>query len=350
VVLYPQVDHYDIYSGNTVIATAAGTTTSVWLSNLTASTNYSLTVVAIESGQTAPASAVVEFTTLSLGATCTPRPSPISSAAPGTPVATDVTATGATLTWTAPVYDNGGCPPIHPTVNGYEIRGLPTPVTTTGTGVTTTLTGLAPLTKYTVTIVADESGGPSEPSGSATFTTASDGSVVPYSYAISGAATLKTLTKGNIPLVGSIDAKLTLDTGAFTGDLALNPATVKLTTLGFLPIVAKVSIVPAAPVTGTLTAGKLKALAPVHIKLPSVTVLGLQLAGGTNCGASQVSNIALTSTDAFFNPLSGGTLAGTFSISNLTGCGALQGLISPLTAGAGNAIVLKLIPPALTAS
>jgi hypothetical protein len=152
--------------------------------------------------------------------------------------------------------------------------------------------------------------------------------------------------KGSIPLTGSISAKLGLPSGCFTVDLKLDPATASLTALGFLPITAKVNIVPQAPVTGTLKSGVLLANAKVRVKIPSGTLAGISLGGGSGCQASNISNIALKSTDAFFKPLSGGTLAATFSISNLSGCGFLNGIISPLTAGGGNSIALGLTPSA----
>ena len=119
---------------------------------------------------------------------------------------------------------------------------------------------------------------------------------MPYSYALAGSATLKSLTKGSLPLSGSIDAKLGVPSGKFTGDLALAPAQGNLTALGFLPVVAKVNLVPTEPVAGTLKAGKLTAVAKVRIKLPSVKTFGIELAGGANCQAKQISSITLTST------------------------------------------------------
>ncbi|MDO9352784.1 MAG: hypothetical protein Q7T55_03765 [Solirubrobacteraceae bacterium] len=73
--------------------------------------------------------------------------------------------------------------------------------------------------------------------------------------------------------------------------------------------------------------------------------LGIELAGGANCQAKQISSINLRSTQEEFLPTEGGPIAGTFSISDLTGCGFLNNLVSPLTAGGGNAIALNLINP-----
>jgi hypothetical protein len=167
---------------------------------------------------------------------------------------------------------------------------------------------------------------------------------IPYSYGLSGSATLKTLTKGSLPLSGSIDAKLTLPGGAFTGDLSLGQSIGNLTALGFLPVTAKVNLVSTDKVTGSLKDGKLTAVAKVRIKLPSVKALGIELPGGANCQAKQISSVTLTSTQAKFMPLSGGPIAGTFSISDLSGCGFLTGVVSPLTQGSGNLIALNLSP------
>jgi hypothetical protein len=167
---------------------------------------------------------------------------------------------------------------------------------------------------------------------------------IDYNYGLAGSATLKTLIQGVLPLSGSIGAHLSLPTGAFTGDLTLAPASGGLKALGILPVTAAVALVPTGPVTGTLANGVLKAVAKVNIKLTSVKLAGIPLVNGPTCRALNVSTINLQSTDKFFYPLSGGTLAGAFTISNLVGCGPLNGLVSPLAAGGGNAIALKLTP------
>ena len=163
-------------------------------------------------------------------------------------------------------------------------------------------------------------------------------------YALKGSATLRTLVKGSVPLSGALTG-LTLDetTGAFGGDLTLAKSTAKLTALGFLPVTAQVAFVPTEPVSGTLTGGALAATAKVRIKLPKLTLFGLELAGGANCQAKQVTSVPLKSTGTF-TAAAAGSLTGTFAISDLTGCGALTGIVSPLTAGKGNAIALSLTP------
>ncbi len=167
---------------------------------------------------------------------------------------------------------------------------------------------------------------------------------VDYKYTLAGSATLKTLVKGSLPLTGSINAKLGVPSGCFSADLLLNKTSGNLTALGFLPVNAQVVIVPTEKVTGRLTGGVLTANAKFRIKLPKVTLFGIELAGGANCQAKQVSSSVLKSTQATFFPLQGGPIAGTFSISDLANCGFLTGIVSPLTAGKGNAILLNLKP------
>ncbi|MDQ8045701.1 MAG: DUF6801 domain-containing protein [Solirubrobacteraceae bacterium] len=167
---------------------------------------------------------------------------------------------------------------------------------------------------------------------------------IDYGYSLTGAATLKNLVSGGLPLGGTIGAHLTLPSGDFTGDLALTQTTGNLRALGILPVVATVQLLPTGPVTGSLRNGILNATANVDIHLRSVTLAGIPLVSGANCRALNTSVINLKSTASFFQPLSGGTLAGSFAISDLVGCGPLNGIVSPLTKGGGNAIALQLTP------
>lgn len=84
---------------------------------------------------------------------------------PGRPTVSNVTATGATLTWQAST-DNVG-------VTGYTVRDGSGAAIATATGTTVTLTGLTPKTSYTVSVVArDAAGNVSQASPTVTFTTA----------------------------------------------------------------------------------------------------------------------------------------------------------------------------------
>ncbi len=83
----------------------------------------------------------------------------------------------------------------------------------------------------------------------------------------------------------------------------------------------------------------------LRIKVKSVKAFGvIPLAGGNNCQTKSLSDIALKSIGTFDPTGAGGTLGGTYAISDLNGCGVLNGLVSPLTAGGGNTITVKLTP------
>ena len=150
------VDHYDVYSGTSKVASTAGLTTAV--TGLTPATDYTFTVRSVDAGGgVSAASAAVTVHTL----TAPPPPS-----APGTPVASAVTATTTTLTWPAAMA--GGNPIV-----GYDVySGLSKVASTTG-ALTATVTGLAPSTVYSFTVKAvDSIGQSSAASPAAAVTTA----------------------------------------------------------------------------------------------------------------------------------------------------------------------------------
>ncbi len=139
------------------LATTSGTTTT--LTGLTPSTAYSVTVVARDAaGNVSDASSAVAFTTLAdEGDTTAPT-------APGTPTASAITSTGATLSWAASTDAVG--------VTGYTVRTAAGATVATSTGTTVTLTGLTPSTAYTLEVVArDAAGNVSAASPRVTFTT-----------------------------------------------------------------------------------------------------------------------------------------------------------------------------------
>ncbi len=266
------------------------------------------------------------------------------------------TATAATLTWNSSVDPDG-------TVAKYNVYrdSNPIPVATV-TGTTATITGLTAGAQYSFTVEAVDNQGlrspksdplplrvlenPVDPTTPAPTTPPTGGTgTVSYGYALKGSTTLKTLTKGTLPLTGSIAADLKLATGAFTADLVLNETSGRLVAGGFLPVTAKVGFVPSGKTTGTLVDGVLKTNSKVRIKVKEVKLFGaIPLAGGNNCQTKNLSDISLKSTQAEFKPISGGPIAGTYKISDLNGCGGLNGLVSPLTAGGGNTINLNLAP------
>ncbi|MFE5087445.1 PQQ-dependent sugar dehydrogenase [Streptomyces mirabilis] len=148
---------YDLYEHGNKLGEAAGDATSKVLTGLSPNTTYDLTVIARDAaGNASQASPVVD---------CTTRPSSDTTppGKPGTLTSSNVTATSADLSWGASTDDKA--------VVGYDVRS-DTTVYKSVTGTSTTLTGLACNSPYTLNVVArDAAGNVSPQSNTVTFTT-----------------------------------------------------------------------------------------------------------------------------------------------------------------------------------
>lgn len=230
-------------------------------------------------------------------------------------------------------------------LTGYEVSiNGGAPQRTNGTTPSYDFSNLEPGTTYSVSVVAVDAAGQRSEPRTGTFTTNS----VPASssFSLAGNASLKTLVRGSFPLMGKLQFSGSSD--AVTGTLDLAPSTARLTVLGAIPVTATISFVPTTGVTGTVSPSKVALETKARLKVTGAKLFGtIPLVSGTNCQTRQASTIKLGSTGF---TAAGGTLAGTFAISDLTGCGAFTGLVSAATAGTGNVIALKATPLASTAS
>jgi endoglucanase len=141
---------YDVYQVGTpdsVVASTTGTT-SATITGLTPSTAYQFYVVAKDNAGNAGAKSANVAVTTTAGTSTPPG-------APGTPVASNVTATGATLTWTAATAGSSA-------IAGYDVYRVGSPDTkvasTTG-ALTAAITGLSAGTTYQFYVVARDSAG-----------------------------------------------------------------------------------------------------------------------------------------------------------------------------------------------
>jgi subtilisin family serine protease len=145
----------------TVTVTAPATTTT--LAGLANNTTYEFRVTAHNSVGNSPASATSTLTTLVIPTTAPSRPA--------APTASNITATSATVSWTAPS-SNGGA-----AIERYLLEYRPSTsaawqtVTVTAPTTTTTLTGLANNTRYVFRVTASNSAGNSPASVTSTLTT-----------------------------------------------------------------------------------------------------------------------------------------------------------------------------------
>ncbi len=162
---------YDIYNDGNKLAEAPGSQTSTSLTGLTPNTQYRLSVFGRDAaGNVSIGSQTVACTTLASTDTQPPT-------APAGLTRSNVTATSADLAWTASTDDVG--------VTSYEVRsGTSVYKTVTGNppATSTTVTGLACDTPYSLTVVAlDAAGNASTASNAVSFTTlacgAADGGV-----------------------------------------------------------------------------------------------------------------------------------------------------------------------------
>ena len=154
---------YNVYLGESKVNTSPVTVTEYDLTGLTANTEYTVTVSAVDAaGNESARSEAATFTTLE-------AEEEKDNEAPSVPAgvtASDVTQTGAKITWTASA-DNVG-------VAGYNVYVDETKVNTDKLveGLELELTGLTPETEYTVTVSAvDAAGNESGRSAAFTFTT-----------------------------------------------------------------------------------------------------------------------------------------------------------------------------------
>ncbi len=332
---------YNVYQGTTLVTRVAAPATSTKITGLTPDTAYSFTVAAVGGFGEGWPSAALQVKTDAL----IPPNAPPS--VPAALKAGAVTSSSVALSWTAST-DDVKVAGYNVYRNGVKIGTSPSPTPTFS------VTGLAPATQYTFEIEAFDEAGSVSPR-SVALTVVSLPVVLPdplcpegfacQGYALAGSTTLKTLTTGVLPLKGGIDAQLDPSNGKFTADLVLSPTTGRLTAGGFLPVTVKIGFAPSGKTTGTLDdANILRSKSLVRIKVSEVKLFGaIPLAGGNGCQTKSLSEINLTSTKAF-EIFKGGTLTGTYAISDLNGCGVLNGIVSPLTAGKGNTITLNLTP------
>ncbi|UUY04528.1 fibronectin type III domain-containing protein [Svornostia abyssi] len=315
---------YDVFQNGVKIDTVTGTSKTV--TGLALNTEYKFKVQAKDTiGQTSVFSDEITTKTLS----DTPPTTPTGLA--GTPTASTVA-----LTWAASTDDVS--------VAGYDVYKDGVKIDTV-TGTSKTVTGLSQSTAYKFKVQAKDSIGQTSAFSTEITVTTTDNTIVKYGYTLKGTSVLKTLTTGPVPLTGGINADLTLATGDFTGDLTLNSTKANLKVLGTLPVKADIGFEQTDKTRGTLKSGVLTATAKFRVRLKQLYLFGvLPIAGDGQCRTKSSSIANLKSTAAFFDPLQGGNLKGTYGISDLTGCGLLESFISPLAKGGGNTIDINLTP------
>ncbi len=162
-------------------------------------------------------------------------------------------------------------------------------------------------------------------------------------YAVRGFLTVRRDSL-RVPLQGSLAIHADPDSGLFTGDLALRPATVSRTALGRTLLSATVQIAPDSPVIGRIgDQDQLFATVTVDAVITAVRVAGRTAGGRASCRTVTHAVVPLHSRPGF-RLEQGGRLAARYQRPPFAGCGWLTPLINLTVAGPGNAVVIDLLP------
>lgn len=318
-------------------AQMVGSTDSFRFSDLEPETTYRGSVRSVSKDPAAPQSPAAEFsiTTPAAGPPSDPSPLRVVTA----------TTTSVTLAWNAVTSPS---PIGEYVVSNIESEGpwAGESQSKTTKATTFTWTGLKPGNRYLFQVeVGNQALETAKTQQLSVTTPVID--PLPTAYGIQGTTVLPTLAKTDTAVSGSLVTESSItNPGGFSGTLALNKATTRLLTIGsWLPMTGQLIFASAAPATGKLEGNVLTLKLKVRIKVGSLRAYGaIPIYGGNDCQTRQLSDLTLTSDAAGFNAATGGTLTGTFRISDLNGCNPLAWLISPQTASDANAITLKLKP------
>lgn len=156
-----------------------------------------------------------------------------------------------------------------------------------------------------------------------------------------GALGIPKLFASQAPLSGSYDLVHKRSDHTVSGDLALKATSARL--VG--SVTGRIELVRTGSATGKLVDGELTLQQLVRIRVGEVKLFGaVPIAGGVSCQAKSPSLVKLKSTDPVFSFEKGGTLEGTFDLSDLNGCPTLAGIVNSASASTGNTIRLVLAP------
>jgi hypothetical protein len=165
--------------------------------------------------------------------------------------------------------------------------------------------------------------------------------IITATYPVTGSTFISKLNT-TIPLgPGTLASSLDLQTSALTATLTLPPATGSFKILGFIPVTATTEFIQVGTATGTLSNGVVTTTAHVTLKLTSLKAAGIPIFIGDECQTSTPATITVTSQPGF-NLLSGGNLAGTYTIPQFSHCGLATFLINLTIPGPNNTITLTL--------
>jgi hypothetical protein len=177
----------------------------------------------------------------------------------------------------------------------------------------------------------------------ATAAPASATTTIHAKYKVTGSTFLKA-PNATLPLgPGKLAANLNASTGKIQATLTMPDATLTFKQFGLIPVTATTRFINNGPTTGKVNLGTGAATTTSHItfQIVSLSVAGLPIPVGSSCESSTPTAIRVASQPGF-NVLSGGNLAGTYTIPQFANCGLVTALINVTLTGPGNTITLTL--------
>lgn len=175
---------------------------------------------------------------------------------------------------------------------------------------------------------------------------ASAGTSLTVIYPVHGSTHLKvpntTVTLGP----GKLRATLNPGNGTLKASLSLPAAKVSFKEFGLIPVSATTEFIQDGATIGKVNAntGAVTTTSKITLKITSMSVAGLPVVVGGSCESATPAVITLRSQRGF-SVVSGGKLAGTYTVPKFANCG-LAGLLTPVInlsiAGPGNSITFTL--------
>ena len=168
-------------------------------------------------------------------------------------------------------------------------------------------------------------------------------SLITATYPATGGTYVKALGSTATLGPGTLSSTVDPSTSAVTATLTLPPATVSFKEFGVIPVSATTEFIQDGTATGTasLSDNTVTATLRVTLKITSLSIAGLPIPVGSQCQTTAPATITVSSQPGF-NLLSGGILAGTYTIPQFRHCGLETPLINLAVPGPGNTITFAL--------
>lgn len=172
---------------------------------------------------------------------------------------------------------------------------------------------------------------------------ASADTMLTVTYPVTGSTHIKSVDSTTTLGPGKLVSKVDLNTGAFTANLSLPPATASFNLFGLIPVTAKVKFIQNGPTKGQINVntGAVKSTSKITLQLTSMSMAGVTIIPPATCKSATPAVIKLTS-EKGFSVVNGGKLHGTYTIPPMAGCSLLTPVINLVFPGPANTITLKL--------